>query len=399
MKKISFLLAFFASFFFFQVMGQNNPKKDIKEISQKINDGQKTEAIKLLSKLQTPELTDKEACFFVCYSYLKFYFPKDSGMTEEYIECILDTISNGKLLFQTMPETGILFFTPKTKAKIVRLSKNLIDVDGESFQKLQKFYKDTLLHIQEYSEQDNIIKEKKDPIKITEIQNYDSLQVARDTQFKKLKDEISNYRQMLGDTIEKYTTQGALTDLKKNAPEALNDSVYLNIEVYSIDSMKLEAYLVQPTEGQISVEHSVAQYCNEKVNAYVKNGVYEILQRWCHLTEGDTLEIYVEIIGEADDVWSDTTQLQTFSEDCYGIGSQLKLKAGDKITNYQIANLRTLNAQKFLGEGIKKTEAETKKVIKMIKPPDLSSVDWRKNDKEEKGPQFRKETIMLVRQP
>jgi len=392
MKKISFLLAIFA-LISFQAMAQNEHKRLIKEISEEIKNGANEKAIALLSELKTPELTDKEARFFVCYSYLKFYYPDNLIMSEKYIEGVLDTISTGVILFNTMPERGILFFTRNTMMKVMRNSCQLIDKDAECFYKLEKFYKDTLVFIKNSEQNEDIATPS---IKITEIQNYDSLMAEKNNRVKKLEEELDVSRKMLGDTIKKTTERLTNTELKKNAPEALNDSVYLDITVYTVDSIKLQTYLVSE-KGTVSGEYSVSEYCNEKVNSYIKNGVYEILRRWS-LISTDTLKISASIIGEADDIWLDTTQLHTFSYDCYGIGSQMGLKVGDKISNEKIAELRVLNAKNFMEAGVKITEAEIKKIVIVVKLVSLQSVDWKKDQKEQKGPEFRKETITLVRE-
>lgn len=373
-------------------------KKETVKICNKIEAGKTAEASKLLSKIPKPVYTDKNLKLFIAYNFLQFTLQKNFNKVEA--QNALDRLSFISKLFEPMSQKG--FLKKNTKKKLVK-DCPLIDIDGECFIELEKYLRNSLNDSNKLA-QVVVDTTSKNCFAVQDsfIINKDSI-IKEANQSKQLKNEAKQARLMLQDNLQKSTTKSAMLDLKVKKSKALLDSVSVNFVVTNVDSIKLEVYLISKNpNGIIMNEYGVAEYCNEKVNAMIEFGVFDIVRRWFSILKGDTLNLSVSIIGEADDTWANKDQLQVFRNDKYGIGAQLNLKNGDGITNDTIARLRALSAKTFLNTGINKTESyikenysERKNVFVDVKSVVLYSKDWMKDKTENKGPAFRKETIIL----
>jgi len=151
--------------------------------------------------------------------------------------------------------------------------------------------------------------------------------------------------------------------------------------------------------------HGVAEYCNSKVNSIIESSTFVILKKWLDVVEfmdGDTLEISLIIIGEADDTWRNKGVKHTFIETkgCRGIGKELDLKEGDKISNETIALLRMLSAEMYVNKGIESTlsmleqNGEERPYVK-VRPTKVSHKDYMKKPGKQSGPKYRKKLVIL----
>jgi len=384
--------------------------KETNKISNEIKKGRTNEASKLLSKIPKPALSTKSQRTFIAYYYLKFTLLKNQKFSQIEAQNAFDSLSNiDNKLFKSMPPKGI--FKRNTRSK---LSKDcpLIDINGKCFKDLKQFYSDAISQFKNELNQitqNQIIRNEIDSIKKKTSAVKDSLLFKKDSltnEVKKANNEVNQARTILGDTYKKETIKETNKDLKTKKSKAVKDSVCVNFKVSRIDSIELSVYLVSgcPPDSNgacIVNQYGLSEYCNEKVNSTVENGVFNVIKGWISIVKGDTLNISVKIIGEADATWGDTNQLQTFVNDSYGIGDQMGLKTGDKISNDTIAKLRAVAARTFLFSGIKKTESFVKKNSQKNKVVVVNSVmfskDWLKDKAkdEKKGPQFRKEILIL----
>ncbi|MFZ2205386.1 MAG: hypothetical protein WAV23_02250 [Minisyncoccia bacterium] len=373
--------------------------KETNKICSEIKNGKLDEASKALSKTKKPELSNKSLKPFISYYYLKFTLKENEDFSQTEAQNSLDTILVITNLFSAMPERGL--FNRNTKNKLVR-DCPLIDVNGKCFVKLEKYWNDTLAQLKNGPVNKNKINGgEKNNLITKDDPKRDSILVV----LNQARRDSEQYKIMLKDSFKKSTIKATAKELKEKKSPAVNDSVFVDFVVHSVDSIELEVYFVSHEsfgpDQTISGKHKIAEYCNEKVSSLIENGVFDITRRWFSLYNKDTLNISATIIGEADDIWADTSKLQTFTNDCCGIGSEIGLKTGDKINNETIATLRSLNAKTFLKSGIKKTESYLKNNSKnktgyvSMKSPVLYSKDWMKNKSIDEGPEFRKETIIL----
>jgi hypothetical protein len=395
MKATISLFAFAVfSMTFLQAISQSQTaiySKKIKEICTKIDGGRTAEALEQAVKLKVP-LNSKNAKFFICHTFLKSYLKKSSGFTEVDARNMFDTTLIGSALFKA---------TPEGRKKQVMKCCPRIDKNGQCFTDLEKFWLDTLCKLSGQTSAELLqsmmdsMESSPDTIDkkvLDELKSIDQLRV----ELEKTKNDLKLAKTMLGDTLKKSTIRQTTFDMKGN-PRA-KDSVFISFKVHEIDSIEMQIYLVTKNpsnfDGIIAGKYeALADFCNPKVNWLVENGTLDILARWSEVFKTDTLQISVTILGEADDIWLNEGELETF-KDCFGIGAQMGLKPGDKISNDTIAKLRALNAQHFFKEGVKKTES-LKKVKISVESVTLASKDWRQYEGKNEGAEWRKETIVL----
>jgi len=421
MKKLLVLLFFAAFAATFQTKAQS--LKEVGTICGSLGQDSlsKANASNRLSEVSVPEVDKKNMMIAISYFYLKYLLAQmnqEQFKTSEYgdaqearkiveekirqVENSLDTIIMVSTAFETMPK-GNLFsnlFLRNTQKKLLKYVPCL-DPGRESFTNLSGQYQ---ISLKELKREDSLIAQRLienrmgdalDSITKDFKLSHDSLEHNLDEIKNGLevsKKEIESYKIMLQDSLEKSTRK--MADESNVAP-AVKDSVFLKFTVHNIDSIKFEVYIMQ--------EHGVAEYCNAKVNAIIKNAVFGAARKWFNLLGTDTLSISATITGEADDIWLKKGERHTFREDkdCSGIGKILGLKDGDKISNDTIAILRTLSAEQYFDEGIKKTlsflqkEKGKKYAYINIQSIDRSHKNWMLDPGVQEASRFRKETIVL----
>ena len=190
--------------------------------------------------------------------------------------------------------------------------------------------------------------------------------------------------------------------LHSKLSSAAKDSVVFDLKVHAPDSVEFSVYLVSRNPSNkvtISDKHGVGEYCNDKVVLFIENAVFEVTRRWFNVSKKDTLRISATVIGEADDIWGNKDERQTFRTECRGVGAKIGIKVGDKISNDTIALLRAVSAEMSLQTGMQKTESflskKGRKSHVELMSAVLTSKDWLVDEKPQIGPRFRKETIVL----
>ena len=365
--------------------------KKIKEICQKIDSGQTAEALEKSNKLKVA-LNSKNAKFFICNTFLKSYLKKGANFTELDARNMFDTTLISSALYKALPEGR-----KKQVTKCCPLIKN-----DQCFTKLEEYWLDTLWKL-DGRPAGELLKSMIDSMKtqkgtinekvLAELRSVEQMKI----ELERTQNDLQLAKAMLGDTIKKSTIKKTTADMKGNP--RTKDSVFISFKVHDVDSIEMQIYLVAKnpsnSDGIIAGKYdALADYCNTKVNWLVENGTLDILTRWLEVFKVDTLQISATILGEADAIWLNEDELETFKKDCFGIGAQIGLKPGDKISNDTIAKLRALNAQYFFKEGVKRTES-LKKVKISVGSVTLTSKDWRQYEEKKEGPEWRKETIIL----
>jgi len=391
--KISLILLVVFSLTFLQAISQSQTaiyNKKIKEITQKADDTSRTaEALNQLNKMKI-QLNAKNAKLFVCHSFLKAYLKKSIDFNQTDARNMFDTTLIGTSIFKAMPARR-----KKQVTKYCQLIKN-----DQCFVELREYWLDTLCKL-DGRPADELIQSILDSMKTSRIpvdqKTLAELQSMK-TELGKAKNDLQLAKVMLGDTLKKSTVRKTTADMKGN-PRA-RDSVFISFKVHDLDSIEMAIFLIAKnpsnSDGIITGKYeAIADFCNPKVNWLIENGTLDILARWFEVFKSDTLNVSATILGEADDIWLNKDELETFEKDCFGIGAQMGLKPGDKISNDTIAKLRALNAEHFFKEGVKKTESSKKMKVKIVGSIALASKDWMKYEEKKEGPEWRKEVIIL----